>query len=32
LIEASLAEAGSFPREPGEDVLKEGTYLDLKQA
>jgi hypothetical protein len=30
LIEASLAEAGSFPREPGEDVLKEGTYLERR--
>lgn len=30
LIDASLAERGTFPPEPNEDVLREGTYLERK--
>ena len=30
LIEASLEEAGSFPREPGAEVLEGGTYLERR--
>jgi hypothetical protein len=28
LIQTSLEEAGSFPREPSAEVLQEGTYLE----
>jgi hypothetical protein len=28
LIQTSLEEAGSFPRKPSAEVLKEGTYLE----
>jgi hypothetical protein len=30
LIQASLEEAGMFPREPGEEVLRDGAYLERR--
>jgi hypothetical protein len=30
LIRASLEEAGTFPRQPGEEVVKEGLYLERR--
>jgi hypothetical protein len=30
VIQASMEEAGSFPREPSAEVLKEGTYLERR--